>query len=522
MTTIYCRFAAASLIGAAFCLAPLPAGQWPTFGGNPQRDGWARDETILTHDNVKLMKPVWKVHIDSPLKEMNGLTAPVVADNVLTAQGHKDIVVVAGGDDTVDGIDIDTGKVLWHKHFMSEAKPKQKPGWLCPNALNATPVIQFGGISPRDRSVLAVASDGKLHSLNIVNGEDRMPPVAFVPEFSKNWSLNLVDNVLYTATSQGCNGAKSGVYSMDLKSPDHKVSFFQSDTSGGGIWGRAGVVAAQDGTIFAETGDGPYDPAASKYGDAFLALSPKDLKLKDYFAPANWSWINRKDLDLGCLSPVTFHYKNWDLVVGGGKEGRLVLLDAKAMGGATHNDALYRSPVYSNEDLFSGGRGFWGSLTSWEDSKGTRWLYAPAWGPVHSKAPAFAMKNGAVSDGALMAFKVEEKDGKPVLTPAWISRNMNVPEPAIVANGVVYLVSSGENTYQADSEGRLMNSGQRLKTAPGHAVLYALDAETGKELYNSGGTMPAIAHFSGIAISNGRVFVTTLDSNLYSFGFEEQ
>ena len=120
-----------------------------------------------------------------------------------------------------------------------------------------------------------------------------------------------------------------------------------------------------------------------------------------------------------------------------------------------------------------------------------------------------------------MAFKVEDKNGKPVLTPAWTSRNMNVPEPPIVANGVVYVVASGENALQADSEGHLLSSEQRIKTAPGHAVLYALDGETGKELYNSGNAMPAIAHFSGLALSNGRIFVTTLDSNLYSFGIDD-
>ena len=41
---------------------------------------------------------------------MNGLTAPIVAENVLSAQGHKDIVVVAGAADTLDAVDIDTGK----------------------------------------------------------------------------------------------------------------------------------------------------------------------------------------------------------------------------------------------------------------------------------------------------------------------------------------------------------------------------------------------------------------------------
>lgn len=188
---------------------------------------------------------------------------------------------------------------------------------------------------------------------------------------------------------------------------------------------------------------------------------------------------------------------------------------------ARYFTALFRGPIYSNEDLYSAGRGFWGALATWEDTKAVRWIYAPAWGPVQAKAPAFPMKNGETPEGALMAFRVEEKEGKPLLTPAWISRNMNVPEPPIVANGVVFLVSIGENALQADSEGHLLTSEQRIKTAPGHAVLYALNAETGKELYDIGSVMPAIAHFSGIAISNGRIFVTTLDSNLYSFGLDE-
>jgi outer membrane protein assembly factor BamB len=334
--------------------------------------------------------------------------------------------------------------------------------------------------------------------------------------------LNLVNGVLYTATSQGCNGAKSGVYAMDLTDPKRPISFFQSDTSGGGIWGRAGVTVGFDGTIYAETGDGPYDASAGKYGDSFLALSPKDLKLKDYYTPTNWVWLNRKDLDMGNVSPVVFRYKQWELIAGSGKEGRLFLLDAKSIGGPAHQTALYRSPIFSNEDLYSAGRGFWGAFASWEDAKSTRWLYAPAWGPVHSKAAAFPLTNGAVPDGCIMALKVEEKDGKPILTPAWTSRNMNVPEPPIVANGIVFVVSSGENTLQANSEGRLMNSEQRLKTAPGHAILYALDAETGKELFSSGDTMTGIAHFSGIAMSNGRIYVTTFDSTLYSFGLDDQ
>jgi hypothetical protein len=500
----------------------LDAGQWPMFGGNPQRDGWARDETVLTKNNVKSMKLVWKLRLESAPKELTGLTAPIIVENVLTAEGHKDFVVVAGASDTLDVVDLDTGKVRWHRQFTSEGKPRQAPRWLCPNALNATPVIQLGGEGPRDRTIHLITSDGKLHSVNLVNGEYRKPPIAFVPPFSKNWSLNLVNGVLYTVTSQGCNGAKSAVYAMDLSSPDRSVTSFQASTAGAGIWGRAGATAGPDGTIYVETGDGPFDPAANKYSDTFLALSPKTLKLVDYYFPENWAWLNRKDLDLGSMSPVTFRYKQRDLIAGGGKEGRLVLLDAKSLGGPDHHTALFASPVFLNEDLYSAGRGFWGALASWEDAKGARWLAAPAWGPVSSKAPAFPVKNGAASEGSIMAFKVEEKDGKPLLAPAWISRNMGVPEPPIVANGIVFAVSNGENVLQANNEGRLMDSAQRLKTAPGHAILYALDADTGKELFSSGDSMPSITHFSGIAIFNGRVYVTTYDSTLYSFGLDGQ
>jgi outer membrane protein assembly factor BamB len=503
----------------AFACLPAAADQWTTFGANPQRDSWSRGENILNKDNAGKIKLVWKLKIDSAAREETSLAAPVVVENVLTVQGHKDIILVAGASDTLDAIDADTGKVLWHKKFAVTAVPRQAARWLCPNAVNATPVIQSGGENPRDRTVHMIASDGKLHSLNVVNGEDRKPPADFVPPFSKNWSLSLVDGVLYTTTSQGCGGAKSGVWAMDLDDPKRPVAFFAST---GGIWGRAGVAVGPKGTIFALTGDAAFDPAADKYGDSLLALTPKTLQLLDYYTPVNFAFMNRRDLDMGSISPMVLTYKQRDLVIAAGKEGRLFVLDAKSPGGATHREPLYRSPVYLNSDLYSAARGFWGAFASWEDAKGTRWVYAPGWGPIEPKSPAFPIANGPAPNGCVMAFRLEEKDGKPVLTPAWTSRDMNVPEPPIVANGVVFAVSNGENTLQATEEGRIMSTEQRLNSAPGHAILFAFDAESGKELYSSGDAISGIAHFSGIAISNGRVYVTTFDSTLYSFGFEEQ
>jgi hypothetical protein len=306
---------------------------------------------------------------------------------------------------------------------------------------------------------------------------------------------------------------------MDLRSPDRPVAYFQSSPTGGaGMWGRGGgAISSATGLLYAETGDGPYDPETGKYADSFIAISP-DAKLADYFTPANRAWVSKKDLDMGNITPVVFPFEDMELVAGGGKEGVLFLLDAKSLGGADHRTPLFRSPLYANEDIDFAGRGFWGALSTWQDSKGVRWLYAPAWGPEAATAPKFPISHGETPAGSIMAFKVTSQDKKPTLEPVWISRNMSVPEPVVIANGIVFALSNGENVRQVDSGGRLFTSLERANAPSGNAVLYALDAANGKELFNSGKTIPGFSHFSGLAVASGRVYVVTWDSTVYAFG----
>jgi outer membrane protein assembly factor BamB len=509
---------------APFCLAALmlpafaSAADWTTFAGDPQRSGWAKDETDLTKDNIKKLKLEWKLKLDNESKELNSLTAPLVHSQVITPHGFKEVVLIAGASDKVFAIDADTGKLLWEKTMAIEGTPKQKSHWLCPNALNATPVIDR-----QARTVYVASSDGKLHAFNLVNGEDRMPPVQFFPAFAKPWSLSLVDNVLYTTTSQGCNGVKSGVYAMNLADPSHQISYFRASSTGGaGIWGRAGAAVTSSGNIAVETGDGAYDANAGKLSDSIIELSGKDLKLVDYYTPANRAWISKKDLDMGNMSPVVFKFKSWELVAGSGKEGVIYLLDVKSLGGEDHRTPLFRSPLYTNEDVDFAGHGFWGAMSTWEDSNGARWLYAPAWGPPASSAPKFPIQYGETPDGCVMAFKLDVKDGKPVLAPAWTSRNMNYAEPVVIANGMVFALSNGENVKQVDSSGRLLTSKERIDTPTGNSTLYVFDAETGKELFSSGKTMPGFSHFSAPVVSGGRVYVVTWDDTVYAFGMGRQ
>jgi outer membrane protein assembly factor BamB len=503
---------------AILYLSHLVAANWLSYGGDPQRTGWSPQETDLNRDNAKSITLLWKTHVDNQPRELNSLTAPVNVEWVTTDKGMAEIVIVGGASDNLFGMDADTGKLLWKKTFVVEGKPKQEPHWLCPNALNATPLIRKEGLKA---SVFAIASDGTLHVLNAIDGEDRVPPQQFVPPFSKNWSLNLAGGVLYTSTSQGCNGAKSGVYAMDLSADEHTINFFQSANGAAGIWGRAGVTVSKSGMVFAQTGDGSYDPARNQFPDTILQLSAKDLKLVDYFTPPNHNYLTRKDLDMGSMSATVFSMDGKEIVAAGGKEGVVYLLDAQHIGGPDHKTPLFRSPVLANEDADFAGHGFWGAFATAEDEQKNRWLYVPALGAAASGAK-FPVNNGEAPNGSIMAFRIEEKDGKPAAVPAWISRDMNLPEPPIVAGGLVFAISNGEFARQAkDNDGGLYNSAERAAKHVGHAVLYAFDATTGKEVYSSGETMPSWTHFSGISISGGKVFVTTYDSNVYAFGVKQ-
>lgn len=139
----------------------LSFADWPMFGGNPQRTGWADNERLLNKSNIGTLELKWKLKLDNTPKELTSLTAPIVTDQVKTAHGIKEYVIVAGSSDNLSAIDADSGKLVWRKTFTVSGAPGRKPDTLCPYALNATPVVQNG----RPKVVYAISSDGKLRGI---------------------------------------------------------------------------------------------------------------------------------------------------------------------------------------------------------------------------------------------------------------------------------------------------------------------------------------------------------------------
>jgi hypothetical protein len=63
-----------------------------------------------------------------------------------------------------------------------------------------------------------------------------------------------------------------------------------------------------------------------------MFLNFKDLRLT--YTPANWEYLNGKDLDLGSASPVVFPFQKWTLVASAAKESVITLLDANHLAAA--------------------------------------------------------------------------------------------------------------------------------------------------------------------------------------------
>jgi outer membrane protein assembly factor BamB len=495
---------------------------WLTDGGDTKRTAWQRDEKILSPANAKDIKLLWKIKLDNEPRQMHALLPSLIIDSVATSGGPKQIVIATGVSDNIFAIDAAKGEVIWKKHFVSTWTPPatggRGGGILCPGGITATPVIAPAG-TPGKYTIYAASWDGMLHQLNAADGEDIKPPSKWMPPNGKPYALSLVDNVIYTHTAQGCGGNPNMVYAYDLAT--NKVGSW--GPAGGGMWGRTGPAISSKRVMYTGTGDGRWDPENGLYGNGIIGVKQnpqtKALELVDYYGPSNAEWLVKRDLDMQ-VTPVIFDYKGRELMVDASKECRLYLMDTESIGGDDHRTPLYRSPLICNEDVNFASAGIWGSLASWEDSKGTRWLLTPFWGKKHSafKAP---VEHGEVKDGAIAAFKVEDKGGKTVLAPAWISRDMNRAEPPVIANGVVYAYGSGEDTDQAYPDVGLEDTAARRIPGSTHATLFALDALTGKELWNSGNEITSWNHWSGLSIANGRVYINTFDNTLYCYGIKK-
>jgi outer membrane protein assembly factor BamB len=484
------------LPGVIFAQGP-PRGFWTVPGYDPSHTSWQKAETEITPDTVsKDFKFLWKLKLGNAAKA--SLSEPLLYPGLITGRGFKDLALLADGG-TVYAVDSELGEVVWKKDFPSASGSK-----ACGNIQivpEAPQVIHFGAHRqtgsrpaapppsetplPRDqrrvgaapgggyfglRGVFVLTSDGYIHEQVMSTGRDYAPPVKWIAApGGSSFGLNMSDKVVYTFSGSGCKNVPVEVWSIDLNTADYTVGNYKDQKFS--LAGLSGPALGTDGTAYISTASGT------------LALDA-GLKVKDSYSPSTAG----KMLNAG---PVVLTYKGKELIVAGGGGGSLVALDSQSLGGTDHHTPMAQTAPITKAAL----RGAWESLAGGQDKSGGLWVFASISGPVNPGIK-FPNSNGPAPHGSLVAFKLEEQDGKMVLTPAWISRDLSNPAPPAIANGVVFALEGGR----------------------AHATLYALDAATGKQLYTSGDSITANSRLAGVSVGDGHVFFTTRDNTLYSFG----
>jgi hypothetical protein len=345
-----------------------------------------------------------------------------------------------------------------------------------------------------------VSADGMFRTLGVVSGKDVQRPAPFVPAGARFSDLIAVNDRVYAATSNGCGGAADGIWSIDIASDTKPVVSWK--TNGGSPIGS--VAFATNGTAIVAIGPGTV--TAGGYANAIVTLDPKTLALKD--------WFRQPGVEFAA-PPVLFQESGKDIVVVTTRDGRVLLLDAASLGGTNHD-----TPLFASASLTGGAATFAAqSPAMWQERApvpsataaaaaapaaasaptapdGPRWLLIPVAGPL--PASLGAAGNGAVSNGAILGVRLEHREGRFSVQPAWTSQNIAAPLTPIVVNGVAFAASGPSD-------------------AP--AGLYALHGATGRPLWQSGKTIASPLSGRSFWVGSGHVFVGTRDGTVYAFGF---
>ena len=492
-------------------------GDWNMPGVDPGQSGWQKAESKLGPDSVAAnVKFLWKIKLGQPSKTGRSFSEPLLAGRLINAQGFKDMVYWSSSD-TVYAVDSELGTLIWKKQFNT-AVPTTAHGCSASSLsllIDPPPVINFNarrrrapgtprppetpptqsnerrlGVAPGGgyfglKGMYVLTTDGMLHEQVITTGADFAPPVRFLPAANGSASgLNIVDHTIYAATGSSCGAVPGGLWAIDLASSSYPVASYATQQAR--PLALTGPVVAPDGTSFLVTGAGTPNSNAEVHAGSVVAVS-RDMKVQDWYTP------DAGMASYQSVSAVTFNYKEKQLLVAPGKDGRLVLLDAASLGGADHHTPLFETPAISKP----GEKHEWDGFASWQDKDGTQWVFASVSAGISLNESAIKL-NGPTPHGGLVAFRVEESNGQLALNPVWISRDMVNAAPPRIANGVVIALSGGN--------------------ARTHATLYLLNAATGAELYSSKNQIPTFTQLSGVSVGDGHAFFTDHDNVLYSFG----
>jgi hypothetical protein len=506
-----------------------------TYHNDNFRDGANTQEYALTSSTVTstTFGKLFSCTVDGAI-----YAQPLWIPNLTIASAQHNVVFVATQHDSIYAFDADTNTPctpLWHANLLDSVHgatsgessvPSSNPGSLvgaghddiAPEVgITSTPVIDLTTDTLYVVSKSVIPSGPtffqRIHAIDLFTGNEKFNgPVAiaatfpgtgdggttttFVPrEENQRSGLALVNGVIYIAWASHEDfppfyGWVIGYDAADLSQAS--VLNVDPNAGEGGIWMSGGAPAADSSSnIYLLTSNGLFDatsitPPTNDYGDSFLKMDTA-LNVLQYFTPSNQASDQLNDRDFGSggaavLIDLPANGVNpTHLVVGGGKDGALYILNRDSLGGSGDANAWQRISSGSN-GIFATGA-FWNST----------FYLAGVQGKLEALTlnPATAKLNVTPASVSTMPYLF------PGATPS-VSASGNT-------NGIVWTLD--ESQYCT-------------KHAPGcgPVVLHADDATNlASELWNStqgtGNDAGYPVKFAVPTVANGKVYIGTRGNN---------
>ena len=506
-----------------------------TYHNNLSRNGANTQEYALTPAavNASTFGRLFSCTVDGAI-----YAQPLWVANLTVSSAKHNVVFVATQHDSVYAFDADSSVTpcvpLWHANLLDSdhggtsgetsvisSGPDYYVGAgvgdIAPEVgVTGTPVIDLTTntlyVVSKSMTISGLSFYQRLHAIDLATGNEKFSgPVTIAATFpgtgdgsstttfvarqeNQRPGLALVNGVVYIAWASHEDTPPFYGWVIGYKASDlSQLSVFNVDPNAGegGIWMSGGAPAADSaGNLFLITANGSFDatstsPPNNDYGDSLLELSG-NLAVEQYFTPSDQETDNIIDNDFGSggatvLVDLPANGSNpTHLVIGGGKDGALYLLDRDNMGGLGDSNAWQELNL---------GNGIYATGAFWNSS-----FYI------------------ATRGGNLQEFALSASTAKLTLMPGASSVTFDFPgaTPSVTSmpdnsNGIVWALDQSQYCT-SQSPGC------------GPAVLHAYDAgNLANEFWNStqgtGNSAGFAVKFTVPTVANGKVYIGTRGNN---------
>lgn len=383
-----------------------------TYQYNNARTGSDSAETTLTPRDVNRRRfgLLARLRVDGPI-----YAQPLYMPGVrIPGQGVHNVVFVATENDSVYAFDAagHPAAPLWRRRLAYPAfgiRPVPAAALDCAQILPAVGITATPVLDPRTRTIYVLArtlEHGKfvqrLHALSWATGQDLRPPaviaatalgrgegaraisgksdsvVRFDPRRNNaRAGLVLTHGIIYMAWASSCDVRPYHGWIMAYRAANlRQVGAWCATPDGdaGGIWQSGnGLAADRRGHVYFATGNGTFDAnrGGRDYGDSVveLALTPRGLRVRDYFTPFDQAELARQDKDVGSAGVVLLPPQPGPappLLLAEGKRRDIYLLNRRHLGGfhpggdtqivqslRMVNGSAFSLPAYFHRRLYS-------------------------------------------------------------------------------------------------------------------------------------------------------------------------